>query len=275
MGSRLRRADGSGQTGRPIPGSPSRREPLGLGATLDALDMGALHRDDKEGFVASLGRAEAAFGEQVAGVAAAAAAARLTAVEPDLEGLRQTIARARGRGAWNPDWLANAVPRALAEAEAILQDRSLQVEVPRYETGPVEIRNGAFWQDERPMVFVGMGHFSQVRNDIPIFADYGFNIAQITIGVGSVLRGEDTVDEQPIEQVLAVLDRAAQANVAVDVLLEPHGWPGWANEKYPEPDKGGQEFLTYRIDHPRAQEILEKYFSILIPRLAGHPALFS
>jgi len=179
------------------------------------------------------------------------------------------------RGMWNIDWLANAVPRASAEAEAILRDPSRQLRVPRYKTGPVDIRDGAFWQEGRPLFFVGMGHFGQVRRDIPIFPDYGFNIAQITISVGSVLPDENTVNEKPIEELLAVLDRAAEANVAVDLLLEPHGWPRWANEKYPEIAKEKIWYFDYRLDHPRAQEILKKYWSILIPRIAGHPALFS
>jgi hypothetical protein len=81
--------------------------------------------------------------------------------------------------------------------------------VPRYVTGPVEIRQGAFWQAERPLFFVGVGHFGQVRRDVPILSDYGFNIAQITISVGSVLPGENEVNMAPIDELVSVLRRTS------------------------------------------------------------------
>ncbi len=34
-------------------------------------------------------------------------------------------------------------------------------------------------------------------------------------------------------------------------------------------------FLKYKIDHPKAQDILKKYLTALVPRIADHPALFS
>ncbi|MCP4644205.1 MAG: hypothetical protein GY851_27430, partial [bacterium] len=102
------------------------------------------------------------------------------------------------------------------------------------------------------------------------------NIGQTTIGPGSILDGTGAINEKSIENILATLDRAAEANVAVDLLLSPHDWPGWANEQHPEiAKKRIFPYFNYRLDHPIAQEILEEYWSILIPRIADHPALFS
>lgn len=290
-------------------GDHQRRWLDGLAATLDALDLAVLGQGDSASFLASLEQAEAVFRRDVIGVARQITVDRLSELAPQLRALRQLMRRADQqdvdlsyqrvtltvaenfqryaledldaddmefvvRGVWNADWLANAVPDALAEAEAILRRPVLQRRVPRYTTGPVQMERGAFWQDQQPRFFVGMGHFGDVRRDIPIFPDYGFNIAQVTIGVSAVLKTEDEVNLQPIEDLIEVLDRAAEANVAVDVLLEPHAWPHWARENYPELEKE-RVWLDYRIDHPKAQEILKKYWSILIPRIAGHPAVFS
>jgi len=189
--------------------------------------------------------------------------------------LKSTSVQIVTRGMWNADWLANAVPRAVKEARDILTGRSSELSVHRYKTGPVKIRQGAFWQNDRPIFFVGVGHFGQVKRDIPVFPDYGFNIAQITISVGSVLLNEEEVNEKSINDLIAVLDRAADSNVAVDLLIEPHGWPRWVNEKYPDLACKTTNFLKYKIDHPRAKAILKRYLDVLIPRIAGHPALFS
>jgi len=281
----------------------------GILATLAALDPVTLGLGNIDGFLVSLEKAESVFRQRVIGLAEGITSERLATLAPKVTALQKIMQGAdkRGvdlsyqrvtltvaenfdryaledlasddmehvvRGVWNADWLAGAVPAALAEAEAILRRPSLQRKVPRYTTGPVRIERGAFWQKEQPRFFVGMGHFGDVRRDIPIFPHYGFNIAQITISVSSVLRGEDEINLKPIEDVLKVLDRAAEANVAIDLLLEPHGWPRWAIEKYPELEKE-KIWIDFKIDHPKAQEILDKYWSILIPKIAGHPALFS
>jgi hypothetical protein len=179
------------------------------------------------------------------------------------------------RGRWNADWVDSAVSRARDEANALLENPSRNRPVPRYTTGDVEIKRGAFWQDSRPLFFVGMGHFGQVRKDIPLFQDYGFNIAQIVVSVSSILKSEDEVNEETIVQLLKTLDNAAKHDVAIDILIEPHGWPQWAARKYPELMCETHNFLQYKIDHPKAQSILKKYLAALIPRIAGHPALFS
>jgi len=189
--------------------------------------------------------------------------------------LKSTNVQIVTRGMWNADWLANAVSQTLKEAQDVLAGRAGDQPVRRYKTGPVQIRQGAFWQNERPLFFVGVGHFGQVKRDIPLFPGYGFNIAQITISVGSVLLNEEDVNEKPIIDLIAVLDRAAENNIAIDLLIEPRGWPRWVNEKYPDLACKTSNFLKYKIDHPQAKAILKRYLDVLIPRIAGHPALFS
>jgi len=190
---------------------------------------------------------------------------------------RQDVAahtlRKMQRAAWTVDWLKAALSRAISSPV----DTENQP-VPRHVTGPVEIRNGVFYQGDRPHFFVGMGHFDQVRRDVPIFQRYGFNIIQITISPGSVVRSDSEYSDESIDRLVEVLDRAAQHHVAVDLLIAPHGFPGWALKKYPQVRLEGVSqtpFLNYKIDHPISRRVIARYIERVAARVVGHPALFS
>ena len=76
--------------------------------------------------------------------------------------------------------------------------------------------------------------------------------------------------------LVEVLDRAAQYNVAVNILLGPGGnFPRWAFEKYEDVRIKPIGFIDFNIDHPYVREIMRRYLEEVIPRVAGHPALFS
>jgi hypothetical protein len=91
------------------------------------------------------------------------------------------------------DYLLSSVNRAIAEVGGYLAQPQSSPRVPRYKTGPVEIKDGALFQGETPVFLTGFGHFGQVRNDIPVFPAYGFNAIQVVI---SALRGRpDPQDE--------------------------------------------------------------------------------
>ena len=277
---------------------------------LNEIDLRSLEQNRISAFLESLVHAEVHFGVQALPVLRKTAASKLSQITEKTKALAdilkkadsaqldlsyqritQTVAtnfqafasedinssdiRIITRGLWNLDWINNALTKAIRQADQLLNNPSLSKPVPRYVTGPVEIRDGAFWQQDYPLQFVGMGHFGQVKKDIPIFPDYGFNIAQITVSVGSILTDENQINTAPIDELLQVLDRAAANNVAVDLLIEPHGWPAWANRKYPEISSDNPGFLKCKVDHPQAKIILEKYLDTLIPRIANHPALFS
>ena len=180
------------------------------------------------------------------------------------------------RALWAADFMYRASYDAVQEARAILEKRAPDVHVARYETGPVSIQDGNFYQNDRPIFFTGVGHFGQVRQDVPILTDYGLNIIQIEMGPNSVVVGPEAVDERPIrEDLLAVLDNAASHNVAVNLLISPHYFPGWALERNPELAQCGHGFIQYCIDAPEAREIYERYLRTLMPIIADHPALHS
>ncbi len=180
------------------------------------------------------------------------------------------------RAASIADYLLSSCNRGIEEADEFLGDPSKALKVPKYLTGDVEIRDGAFYQHDQPLFFTGFGHFDQVRKDIPIFPDYGFNIIQVLISASQILITPDSVNTGVIDKLVETLDRAAQHNIAVNVLLGPGGnFPRWAFEKYPEVRTKPLGFIDFNIDHPYTREIMRRYLEELIPRIAGHPALFS
>ena len=168
-------------------------------------------------------------------------------------------------------------------------EREFLPEVPRYVTqaerpsfrieGPAQLGT-ARWTDGRveanwPLQFVGVGHFRQVRRDIEKLNDYGLNIIQIEFGPRSVVTGPDTISTGAIEECLSILDRAAGAGVAVNLLISPHYFPDWAFEKWPHLRDAGGGFLKVDVHAPEARQVYEKFLRTVIPRLGHHPALHS
>lgn len=127
----------------------------------------------------------------------------------------------------------------------------------------------------RPIFFIGYGHFGQVRADIEKFPRYGINIVQIEFGPNSVLPNDGVISDQPIRDTLAVLDRAAKAGVAVNLLISPHYFPQWVLEKYPHLRKKREGFLQYCLHALESQDLLKRYIATIIPPLKDHPALHS
>ena len=161
--------------------------------------------------------------------------------------------------------------------------------VPRYATvdkrppfrieGPAQLGT-VDWVDGRtetgwPLQLVGVGAFSQVHRDIGKFNDYGCNLIQIEFGPQSVVTGDGQISTDTIEVYLKLFDRAAKADVAVNLLLSPHYFPAWAFKKWPHLKDGGGGFMKFDVYAPEAREVLEKSLRTVIPRIRHHPALHS
>ena len=179
------------------------------------------------------------------------------------------------RGAAIADQLIALCQRASAETRRLMDDDHYAEtrRVPRYQSGDVEIRDGALYQDDRPIFLSGFGHFGQVRKDTPIFNDYGFNAIQFVFSPGGVVRS-DGIDTMYIDALVRDLDLAAEHNVAVDLLIAD-SFPGWAYEQYPSLRVEQTGSLCFNIEHPLAREVLRRYLEAFIPIIADHPALFS
>jgi hypothetical protein len=173
--------------------------------------------------------------------------------------------------------------------------------VPRYVTSPITISGPSFLAqtttithppaDQRagdasritdhasrrrcPVFFVGYGHFGQVRRDVEKFPPYGFNLIQVEFGPSSIFPREGETSDAAIRETLALLDRAAEANVAVNLLISPHYFPQWMLDKYPHLQVKRRGFLKYSLHAPEGQELLRRFVAFIIPPLKDHPALHS
>lgn len=163
--------------------------------------------------------------------------------------------------------------------------------VPRYVTIPLGLEGPSFvgrvenrkWRmekgerrvEDRPVFFVGYGHFGSVRRDIEKFPAYGVNLIQIEFGPNSVLVGENEINNRAVEDFLAVCDRAAQAGVSVNLLLSPHYFPAWALQKWPHLADCSGGFLGYCVHAPESRNVLERFLRHVIPQIRDHPALHS
>lgn len=162
--------------------------------------------------------------------------------------------------------------------------QSAEFPVPRYQTGPLAIDGPSTIGSRRfpdgrveqgPVFLTGYGHFAQVRRDIEKFPGYGCNFFQIEFGPRDVLPDENSYSDRAIDSFREVCDRAAKADVAVNLLLSPHYFPNWALAKWPDLKdcKGG--FMQYCVHDPRARNVLEKSLRYAIPRIKDLPALHS
>jgi len=157
--------------------------------------------------------------------------------------------------------------------------------VPRYVTSPVVVSNGDMiaereWPDgrrERGRVMLsGFGHFRRVQDELDRLPAFGYNVIQVEIGPRHVLKTEEEVDTGRIDHFLRMARRAASNDVQICLLLSPHYFPEWALKKYPDlrscTDRG---FLKYCVHNRRAQEVVERFLRVIIPKVRGNPAIHS
>ncbi len=187
-----------------------------------------------------------------------------------------------GRAVQQLDELDGILSDAIAECGAPPPVGVLTV--PRYAGGHVSIPGGHFvsevtWPDgrreTRPVFFNGLGHFTAVRRDVEKLPAYGLNIIQVEFGPNSVVRPDLTTDLEPVRQFRELLDRAQRSGVAVNLLISPHYFPGWALERWPELGGVNGGFIRFDVDAPQSRQVLETYLRAIIPPLRGHPALHS
>ena len=77
--------------------------------------------------------------------------------------------------------------------------------------GPVATWNHPQNVTDRPIFFIGYGHFAQVRNDIEKFPNYGVNIIQCgEWGPASWFTAENKTDPTALNRFLDMLDRGAK-----------------------------------------------------------------
>ena len=180
--------------------------------------------------------------------------------------------------------LEKMADREKARTAAILSGEVDDLAVPCYQTSDLKVSRAQTLGTRRfpdgrtengPVFFTGYGHFGQVRRDVEKFPGYGCNFLQIEFGPRSVLPNETDYRDNSIKDFLAVCDRAAAADVSVNLLLSPHYFPQWALEKWPHLKDCHGGFFKYCVHDADARAVIERSLRYVIPRIKDHPAIHS
>jgi hypothetical protein len=175
-------------------------------------------------------------------------------------------------------YLDEALDTAVNEARVLIRNPRLNRPIPRPPLRNILIRNGAFYSGKTNVMFGGVGHFGKVREDIPKFHDYGFNLIQIEIGPNSVVTGPgpNDISVSGIQNdILKNLDYADSHGVMVNLLLSPHYFPKWALDQYPELNQCGHGFIKYCVSDQNARVVIRRFLQTLIPLVKDKRALQS
>jgi hypothetical protein len=180
--------------------------------------------------------------------------------------------------------LDESIDLAIARLGAALSGTATPLQVPRFRTGRVELRDGRFWadtvipttgkQERRPVFFMGYGFFSQVINDIPLFEALGCNLIQSSRegGGGGTVIAEDTVSDS---FTINSIPRAAQHNVMVDWMSNTEYFPHWVRNQWPELEGAGGAFYDIKVDAPQARKIFKLNLEACLRTIGDNPALLS
>jgi hypothetical protein len=249
-------------------------------ADVPDVDWPVSSRPAEAGLDAKISRLDALVGEiEKRGLDASYARSSLAVARDFIAYARDDDANGRpNRAAYVRGYLDGALDSAIAEAQALIDDPSRNRPIPRPPLRDIEIRDGAFFAGDAEVMFGGVGHFGKVRQDIPKFDDYGFNLIQIEIGPNSVVAGPGAADirtDAITNDIIPTLDNAEKHNIMVNLLLSPHYFPQWAMDAYPELKQCGKGFIQYCVSDPRARAVLRRFLETLIPMVKDKPALQS
>ena len=180
--------------------------------------------------------------------------------------------------------LDEALEEAAVRLRSYLSGGARPLQVPRYRTGRVEVRDGAFWGDteipsngkreRRPVFFTGYGFFAQVIADLPKFEALGCNIIESARegGGGCTVVAEDT----PAEGfTIDSIPRAARYHVAVEWMSNTEYFPHWARKKWPELEGAGGAFYDIKVDAPQARKIFRLNLETCLGAIGDNPALLA
>ncbi len=269
-------------------------------------------------------RAEAAFRQ----VTAAHYAAERQLAQESADRLAAAVAEARAQGRAIPEARAalaiagrflkiadqkrdvNLLPEALADAEylidlcgqnervvrEILAGTRASHEIPDPDLSKTEIRAGNFWAEGQPVMLVGGMGFGELKDEIDVYKEYGFNSIDGDFYSKAAFRmqtSDNQFDETAIPGLLEWRQRFAQMNLANSFNPTLHYFPFWAMQQFADitggdpvdclPDWSGRNrhagkrtkvyggFFPFAIDSPNLRRLVSQYYAKLMPELAKAP----
>ncbi|MFZ2654282.1 MAG: sugar-binding protein [Victivallales bacterium] len=187
----------------------------------------------------------------------------------------------------NTAYLNQMLDKALESGASFLKNPDMDMYVPDCDVKSLKIKNGSFYtKNNEPVMLVGAVGWWEAK-DFSTAADIGFNVINSEIGPSAILHDEARMDMGGVDNVRRQMDLCRKNNLAYNLLLSIHYFPGWACKRYPEiltrgstPEKvntppEGNNFMPVRLDDKNARGIYEKYLTTLIPAVKSPDTLVS
>lgn len=191
----------------------------------------------------------------------------------------------------NHQYLAPAVAEAKADLKKLAQDPDAfsairAPAIPRPEER-LTIRDGGWYAGDQQVFLSGPCFFNFTIRYLPVARDLGFNVIQVSTGPSSIFetsaeatgvpRITDYNERIRTGALVEVLDQCAKFGIKVDLGLTSHFMPKWVYEQWP--DAKNQfvlwDMMPYDIEHPEVLNLIQRFYEIVMPQIAGHPALNS
>lgn len=201
-------------------------------------------------------------------------------------------------------YVANNLERLADEAienlTAYLAGTKQSSSVPKYLGGDLEVDGFSVVSEtkdsltgevtKRPVFLGGYGHTTDARNDLLDLPNYGANIFQHELGVYHTVVGySQTPDAENImdrfifsdkiynERIVPVIERATATNQAVDLILSPHYFPKFVQEKHPETIAPNQKGMNKNINlyAEKSKEVVEAHVRYFLNKIKDVPIIKS
>ena len=176
-------------------------------------------------------------------------------------------------------YLLRCAERTETELERMLADPSSVIDYPTVSLADLTCREGSFFSGDRPVMLTGLCGWFKPQDFVEL-SRMGYTCVTTEVGPCHTLpEGGESAPNEPAG-IRAVLDAAQQHNMAMDLLLSPHYFPGWAREQWPTTDATGLRqqfnvFMPWTVTDPHVRDVIAQHFAVTIPYVCDHPALLS
>lgn len=168
--------------------------------------------------------------------------------------------------------------------KAILSGEKEAVDVPKYVTSDLEIRDGAYWgtvekdgiQYESPITFNGVCSFTAPEYYTDDFKEYGMNESEIGIYAYMMIEWNGTEfesvpeegrlkrrsDEYAWERVIQQLEDCEKNGISVSLMVSPMAWPHmqeYGYSDYADPNTN-HSYNPFNVNHPMVAVVADAVY---------------
>jgi len=147
-------------------------------------------------------------------------------------------------------------------------------ESPTVVSNALTIRDGAIASGDTPVFLFGVRLSLADAEHAAGIGRFGMNAVVLEFGPADVLTDPDTVIDLDI--VLdPILDACAAQGIAVAFQLQPQKMAGWALDQWPEIARSQFDPFYYDVTHPRALDVLKKFYGVVGAYVDQEPRVFA